>query len=85
MTTTGGRCSARRDLSAFGRSFLAGLLAYGPELTLMHAPYANSYRRLQPGNFAPVNATWGWDNRTCMVRVVGAGPGVQARIQGPRG
>ncbi len=60
-------------LSALGRSFLAGLLAYSPELTLLHAPYANSYRRLQPGSFAPVNATWGWDNRTCMVRVIGRG------------
>lgn len=59
------------DLSPLGRSFLAGLLAYGPELALLHAPYANSYRRLQPESFAPVNATWGWDNRTCMVRVVG--------------
>ncbi len=61
------------ELSSIGRSFLAGLLAYGPELTLLHAPYANSYRRLQPGSFAPINATWGWDNRTCMVRVVGRG------------
>jgi glutamine synthetase len=58
------------NLSALGRSFLAGLLAYGPELTLLHAPYSNSYRRLQPESFAPVNATWGWDNRTCMVRVI---------------
>jgi len=61
------------ELDTIGRSFLAGLLAYSPELTLLHAPYANSYRRLQPGNFAPVNATWGWDNRTCMIRVVGKG------------
>jgi len=61
------------DLSSLGRSFLAGLLAYSPELTLLHAPYANSYKRLQPGSFAPINATWGWDNRTCMVRVIGKG------------
>jgi glutamine synthetase len=61
------------DLSTLGRGFLAGLLAYGPELTLLQAPYANSYHRLQPGSFAPVNATWGWDNRSCMVRVVGQG------------
>lgn len=61
------------DLSPLGRSFMAGLLAYTPELTLLHAPYANSYRRLQPGGFAPINTTWGWDNRTCLVRVVGKG------------
>ncbi len=34
------------DLSPLGRSFLAGLLACAPELALLHAPYANSYRRL---------------------------------------
>jgi glutamine synthetase len=71
------------DLSPLGRSFLAGLLAYGPELTLLHAPYANSYRRLQPGNFAPVNATWGWDNRTCMVRVVGRGQACRLEFKVP--
>jgi glutamine synthetase len=69
----GGPLLGAGALSPVGRSFLAGLLAYGPEFTLLHAPYANSYRRLQPGSFAPVNATWGWDNRTCMVRVVGRG------------
>ncbi len=72
-----------RDLSPFGRSFLAGLLAYGPELTLLHAPYANSYRRLQPGSFAPTNATWGWDNRTCMVRVVGKGKACRLEFKIP--
>ncbi|HUZ52355.1 MAG TPA: glutamine synthetase family protein [Streptosporangiaceae bacterium] len=71
------------DLSSFGRSFLAGLLAYGPELALLHAPYANSYRRLQPDSFAPVNATWGWDNRTCMVRVVGAGKACRLEFKVP--
>jgi glutamine synthetase len=59
------------QLSPLGCSFLAGLLAFTPEMTLLHAPYANSYRRLQPGSFAPSNATWGWDNRTVMIRVVG--------------
>ena len=71
------------DLSETGRSFLAGLLGYGPELTLLHAPYANSYRRLQQGSFAPVNATWGWDNRTCMVRVVGRGTACRFEFKVP--
>lgn len=71
------------DLSDLGRSFLAGLLAHSPELTLLHAPYANSYRRLQPGSFAPTNSTWGWDNRTCMVRVVGRGQSVRFEFKVP--
>jgi len=71
------------DLSPLGRAFLAGLLAYGPELTLLHAPYANSYRRLQPGSFAPTNVTWGWDNRTCMVRVLGRGSACRFEFKVP--
>ena len=58
-------------LSDLGRAFLAGLLAHTPELTLLHAPFVNSYRRLQPGSFAPANVCWSGDNRTAMVRVLG--------------
>jgi len=61
------------SLSHTGERFLAGLLGFAGEFTALHAPYANSYRRLRPGSWAPVNATWGFDNRTCLVRVVGSG------------
>jgi glutamine synthetase len=71
------------DLSPLGRAFLAGLLVYTPELTLLHAPYANSYRRLRPGSFAPSNATWGWDNRSCMVRLVGRGDACRFEFRVP--
>ena len=71
------------DLSELGRSFLAGMLAFSPELALMHAPYANSYRRLRPGSFAPANTTWGWDNRSCMVRVVTQSPGIRFEFRVP--
>jgi glutamine synthetase len=71
------------DLSPLGRSFLAGLLAYTPELTVLHAPSANSYRRLRPGSFAPSNATWGWDNRSCLVRVVGRGEACRFEFRVP--
>ncbi len=57
-------------LSEFGRRFLAGLLALTPELTVLHAPYVNSYRRLTPGGFTPLQATWGWDDRRVMVRLL---------------
>jgi glutamine synthetase len=63
--------AANGELTPAGAAFLAGLLRYAPDFTLLHAPYANSYRRLAPGTFAPVNATWGRDNRTCLVRTVG--------------
>jgi glutamine synthetase len=53
--------------------FLAGLLASLQELTLFFAPNVNSYKRFQPGSFAPTAIAWGNDNRTCSLRVVGHG------------
>ena len=73
-----------RDFTELGRSFLAGLLAYTPELTLMHAPLVNSYKRLVPNSFTPLRSTWGWDNRTAMVRLVPGsdGPRIEFRLPG---
>src|SRR5690606_8614040 len=64
-------------------AFLAGLIAFTPELTLLHAPYANSYRRLVPGSFAPANASWAWDNRMSMVRITGTGPNMRFEFRLP--
>lgn len=61
----------KNQISDLASAFLAGLLAFTPELTALHAPFENSYRRLQPGSFAPTNCTWAWDNRTCMIRLLG--------------
>jgi glutamine synthetase len=58
-------------LSQEGRQFLAGILAFASDFCLLYAPYANSYRRIQPNSWAPSNLTWGVDNRTCLVRVCG--------------
>ena len=56
-----------------GAAFVAGLLEYAGDFCLLHAPFANSYRRLQPDSFAPTNASWGFDNRSVLVRVVRGG------------
>jgi glutamine synthetase len=70
----GASALADRDgLTPFGGSFLAGLLAFTRELMPLHAPYANSYRRLTKGSWAPANETWGFDNRTTCVRALGSG------------
>ena len=58
------------DPAAFER-FLAGQLACLRELTLLHAPNVNSYKRFADASFAPTTVAWGVDNRTCSVRVVG--------------
>jgi glutamine synthetase len=74
VSAGGGSALARPDgsLTAFGRSFLAGLLAFTPELILLHAPFANSYRRLVKDSWAPSNLTWGYDNRTTCIRILGS-------------
>ncbi|GLI01687.1 glutamine synthetase family protein [Phytohabitans aurantiacus] len=58
-------------LSVTGRRAIAGLLATMRELSLFYAPHINSYKRYQPGSFAPTAVRWGTDNRTCALRVVG--------------
>ena len=65
-------------------AFVAGVLATLRELTLFHAPNINSYKRFQPGSFAPTAVAWGNDNRTCSVRVVGHGPAkrIECRLPG---
>jgi glutamine synthetase len=63
---------------------LAGLMATAREMSWMYAPYVNSYKRYQPGWWAPTAIVWDHDNRTVGYRVVGHGPGcrVECRIPG---
>jgi glutamine synthetase len=52
------------------RWFVGGQQKLMPELLAMIAPTVNSYTRLIPGFWAPTDATWGVDNRTCALRVI---------------
>ncbi len=52
------------------RYFIGGQQKLMPDLLAMIAPTVNSYKRLIPGFWAPTDATWGVDNRTCALRVV---------------
>jgi glutamine synthetase len=60
-------------MSEVMRYFLAGQLAALRDFSLLYAPNINSYKRFQPGSFAPTAVAWGYDNRTCALRVVGHG------------
>lgn len=60
-------------LSDDGRWFLGGLLAHVDALTALGSPTVNSYKRLQPGSWAPANAYWGVGNRSGVARVPGSG------------
>jgi len=64
--------------------FLAGQLACLRELTLLHAPNVNSYKRFASESFAPTAVAWGRDNRTCSLRVVGdGGPAKRVELRLP--
>lgn len=53
------------------RWFVGGQQKLMPELLAMIACTVNSYTRLIPGFWAPTDATWGFENRTCALRVIG--------------
>jgi glutamine synthetase len=78
----GGGARERTEVFA---GFVAGVLATLREFTLLYAPNVNSYKRFAAGSFAPTRVAWGEDNRTCSVRVVGAGPSLRPELRLPGG
>lgn len=72
-------------MSPLMRHFLAGQLAALREFSLLYAPNINSYKRFQPGSFAPTAVAWGHDNRTCSLRVVGHGRSMRFENRLPGG
>lgn len=61
------------NMSTTMRQFLAGVLSKLPEFMALYAPVINSYKRYMEGTWAPLNTTWGMDNRTCAVRIINNG------------
>ncbi|MFF1417000.1 glutamine synthetase family protein [Streptomyces sp. NPDC058220] len=72
-------------MSPVMRHFLAGQLAALRDFSLLYAPTINSYKRFQPGSFAPTAVAWGYDNRTCSLRVVGHGRSMRFENRLPGG
>lgn len=62
------------NMSETMRWFVGGQQALMPEFLSMVACTVNSYTRLIPGFWAPTDATWGVENRTCALRVIPGGP-----------
>ncbi len=50
--------------------FIGGQLSHARQLAVLSTPTITGYRRYCPGTWAPINATWGLDNRTVMLRVM---------------
>ena len=53
------------------RHYLGGQLRLMPELTALYWPNVNTYKRSVENTWAPTSATWGKENRTCALRVIG--------------
>ncbi len=60
-------------MSVTMRHFLAGVLDKLTEFMVLYAPVINSYKRYIEGTWAPLNTTWGMDNRTCSIRIINNG------------
>jgi len=60
---------ANPPFSARLRHAVGGLLKAMPETTAICAPNANSYRRLRPDMYAPVEPNWGVNHRAVSIRI----------------
>lgn len=61
---------ARLHMSAKMRHFIAGQQTQLPSLLAMVSPTVNSFTRLIPGFWAPTDASYGIENRTCALRAI---------------
>ncbi|MBH5399255.1 glutamine synthetase [Bradyrhizobium sp. CNPSo 4010] len=68
-------------LSAFGKSYLAGLLDHARASTLFTTPTINGYKRYRSYSLAPDRAIWGRDNRGVMIRVLGGAGDAATRLE----
>lgn len=71
------------NLSAIAHKLIAGITANANALTAFTNPTVNAFKRLGPDTLAPYRANWGFDNRSCMVRVPperGQGTRLEVRV-----
>ncbi len=68
-------------LPAPARAAVAGTLDHLAGASLLLNPTINSYKRLVPGWFAPVNATWGIENRSAAIRAISAARPERCRLE----
>jgi glutamine synthetase len=59
-------------LSELARHWIGGQMAHAPALAALAAPTVNCAKRYKLFSFAPMNVTWGHEDRTAALRVKGA-------------
>ncbi|MGC9020087.1 MAG: glutamine synthetase family protein [Candidatus Methanodesulfokora sp.] len=57
------------DISDYAKWFIGGILAHAKGLSFFASPTINSYKRIVPGFEAPVYISWGYKNRSALVRI----------------
>ena len=62
--------AADGKMNPAGRHAVGGMQQRMAEASICGAATVNAYRRRQPLSFCPVNASWGFDNRTVALRVI---------------
>jgi glutamine synthetase len=79
----GKKCLLRRarGVSKLLERYVAGQMALMRELTALYSPTINSYKRYVPGVWAPLVASWGVENRTCAIRLIGLGDPKALRVE----
>lgn len=77
--------TGRRGWSKETYQFVAGVLAHAPALTALANPTTNSYRRLVSRladgqvSWAPTKVSYGFNNRSCMLRLPANRPAIENR------
>ena len=69
------------NLSTIALQYIAGLLHYAPEITLVTNQWVNSYKRLVPGFEAPAYVSWARINRSDLIRVPAYRPGREHSVR----
>jgi len=63
--------SAADGLSDLARHWVGGQIAHAPAVAALVAPTVNCAKRFKLYSFAPMNATWGYEDRTAAIRIKG--------------
>ena len=73
--------SDKNHLSKTAKHYIAGLLKYAPEMSILTNQWVNSYKRLVPDFEAPVHAFWARKNRSALVRLPSYKPGYESALR----
>jgi glutamine synthetase len=60
-----------QGISKLCRQFLAGNLKYAKAVYSLMVPTLNCYKRRRPHTFAPSNISWGFEDRSALLRIKG--------------